>query len=87
MANAQDRYFDLVLEKIEDDRYPSGELMDRLEAAFTTRDQVESYLDVLLDKIERDHYPSKQMLDRVHRLSLRLEATDVLAALRERATA
>lgn len=82
MANAQDRYFELVLEKIEDDRYPSGELMDRLEAAFVTREQVETYLDVLLDKIERDHYPSKQMLDRVHRLSLRLEATDVKAALR-----
>jgi hypothetical protein len=65
MANAQDRYFDLILEKIEDDRYPSGELMDRLEAAFTTREQVENYLDVLLEKIEDDHYPSKQMLDRV----------------------
>jgi len=85
MANAQDRYFDLVLEKIEDDRYPSGELMDRLEAAFTTRRQVEDYLEVLLDKIEVDHYPSKQMLDRVHRLSLQLEATDVKAALREAA--
>jgi hypothetical protein len=87
MANAQDRYFDLVLDKIAEDRYPSGELMDRLEAAFTTREQVEGYLDVLLEKIERDHYPSKQMLDRVHRLSLQLEATDVKAALRERAAA
>jgi hypothetical protein len=85
MANAQDRYFELVLEKIADDRYASGELMDRLEAAFTTRDQVESYLDVLLEKIEQDHYPSKQMLDRVHRLSLQLEAVDVRAALREAA--
>jgi hypothetical protein len=85
MAEAQDRYFNLILEKVEDDRYPSGELMDRLEAAFTTREQVEGYLDVLLDKIEADRYPSKQMLDRVHRLSLRLEATDVKAALREAA--
>jgi hypothetical protein len=85
MAEAQDRYFDLILEKVEEDRYPSGELMDRLEAAFTSRDQVEGYLDVLLEKIEPDHYPSKQMLDRVHRLSLRLEAADVKAALREAA--
>jgi hypothetical protein len=85
MAHAQDRYFDLVLAKIEEDRYPSGELMDRLEAAFTSRDQVVNYLDVLLDKIEADHYPSKQMLDRVHRLSLKLEAADVKAALREAA--
>jgi predicted DNA-binding ArsR family transcriptional regulator len=74
-----------VLEKIADDRYPSGELMDRLEAAFTSREQVENYLDVLLEKIEDDHYPSKQMLDRVHRLSLQLEAVDVRASLREAA--
>ena len=69
MATAQERYYELVLEKVAADRYPSGELMDRLEAAFTSRDQVEDYLDVLLEKIERDHYPSKQMLDRVHRLA------------------
>ena len=85
MANAQDRYFELILDKIADDRYPSGELMDRLEAAFTNREQVDSYLDVLLEKIEQDHYPSKQLLDRVHRLSLQLEAVDVAAALREAA--
>jgi hypothetical protein len=85
MAHAQDRYFNLILEKIAEDRYPSGELMDRLEAAFTSREQVVGYLDVLLEKIEADHYPSKQMLDRVHRLSLQLEAADVEAALREAA--
>ena len=73
MATAQDRYFRLVLEKIAEDRYPSGELMDRLEAAFTSPEQVEGYLEVLLEKIEDDHYPSKQMLDRVHRLSLAIE--------------
>ena len=69
MAAAHDRYFELVLEKVRDDRYPSGELMDRLEAALSSRDELEEYLDVLLEKLERDHYPSKQMLDRVHRLA------------------
>jgi hypothetical protein len=69
MATAQERYYELVLEKIEADRYPSGELMDRLEAAMSNREQLESYLDVLLEKLEADHYPSKQMLDRVHRLA------------------
>ena len=65
MASPHDRYFELVLEKIRDDRYPSGELMDRLEAALRSRDELTEYLDMLLDKIEADHYPSKQMLDRV----------------------
>jgi hypothetical protein len=69
MANAQERYYELVLEKVAEDRYPSGELMDRLEAAMATREQLAEYLDVLFEKIEADHYPSKQMLDRVHRLA------------------
>jgi hypothetical protein len=69
MATAQARYYELVLEKVAADRYPSGELMDRLEAAMASRGQLDEYLDVLLEKIEGDHYPSKQMLDRVHRLA------------------
>jgi Gas vesicle protein K len=69
MANAQERYYELVLEKVMNDRYPSGELMDRLEAAMASREQLEDYLAVLLEKIESDHYPSKQMLDRVERLA------------------
>ena len=65
MATPRDRYYELVLSKIREDRYPSGELMDRLEAAVASREELEGYLEVLLDKIEDDHYPSKQMLDRV----------------------
>jgi hypothetical protein len=69
MPTAQDRYVALVLEKIAEDRYPSGELMDRLEAALADEDQLDDYLHTLLDKIESDRYPSKQMLDRVLRLA------------------
>jgi hypothetical protein len=69
MPNAHDRYFDLVLDKIANDRYPSGELMDRLEVALADEDQLDDYLHTLLDKIESDRYPSKQMLDRVLRLA------------------
>ena len=69
MANPHDRYYELVLEKVANDRYPSGELMDRIEAALADRDQLDGYLHVLLDKIEIDRYPSKQMLDRVLRLA------------------
>ena len=69
MATAQERYYELVLEKVAADRYPSGELMDRLEAAMASREQLEEYLAVLLEKVEDDHYPSKQMLDRIHRLA------------------
>ena len=74
MATPRDRYYELVLAKIRDDRYPSGELMDRLEASLDSRDELEQYLDVLLDKIEKDHYPSKQMLDRVLGLAVALDS-------------
>ena len=70
MATPHDRYYELVLEKIANDRYPSGELMDRLESALADEEQLDGYLHVLLDKIETDRYPSKQMLDRVLRLAM-----------------
>jgi hypothetical protein len=69
MATPHDRYFELVLERIREDRYPSGQLMDRLEAALTSREELAEYLDALLEKVEQDRYPSKQMLDRVHVLA------------------
>jgi hypothetical protein len=80
LASANDRYFELVLDKVREDRYPSGELMDRLEDALTDPQQLEEYLDVLLEKIEADRYPSKQMLDRVHRLAPVAEAAQALQA-------
>ena len=70
MAAPMDRYYELVLEKIAEDRYPSSELMDRLEAGIRSREQLSAYLEVLLDKVEQDHYPSKQMLDRIRGLAL-----------------
>jgi hypothetical protein len=68
-TEAQDRYVKYVLGLLSEDEYPSGELMDRLEAMLTEREQVAAYLDVLFDKVESCHYPSKQLLDRISRLS------------------
>jgi hypothetical protein len=69
MASAQERYFGLVLDRIRGDRYPSGQLMDRLEGSLTSREQLDEYLDVLLEKIEDSKYPSGQLLDRIARLA------------------
>ena len=68
-TEAQDRYVKYVLGLLSEDQYPSGELMDRLEAMLTEREQVAAYLDVLFDKVESCQYPSKQLLDRISRLS------------------
>ena len=35
MGQHRDRYMELLLERIGEDAYPSGELMDRVEAAVT----------------------------------------------------
>ncbi|HEX3509995.1 MAG TPA: hypothetical protein VHT27_02730 [Solirubrobacteraceae bacterium] len=67
-ATAQDRYVQMLMERIRQDRYPSHQLMERVEAAFWTPRQIEEYLDVLLEKADEAWYPSKQILDRIHRL-------------------
>jgi hypothetical protein len=67
----QERYFEQLMERVREDRYPSHQLMDRIEAAFWTTDQIVEYVDLLLDKTEEDWYPSLEMLDRVQRIMAR----------------
>jgi hypothetical protein len=69
MASPRDRYLDLLFERIREDAYPSGALLDRAEAALTRREQLDAYLDLLLEKADESWYPSHQMLDRIARLS------------------
>jgi ubiquinone biosynthesis protein COQ9 len=69
MPKHRDRYLELLLERISEDQYPSGELMDRAEAAMTRPEHLAAYLDVLLEKVDETWYPSKQMLDRIARLA------------------
>ena len=69
MSDLRDRYLDVLFERIHEDQYPSGELMDRAEAAITTREQLETYVALLIEKADETCYPSKQMLDRINRLA------------------
>jgi len=69
ITKAHDRYMRLVLEKIAMDRYPSGELMDRVEILLD-QEHVDDYVELLLEKVETDRYPSKQLLDRIARWTL-----------------
>ena len=67
MAAHRDRYLELILERICEDRYPSGQLMDLAEAAITKPEHRDRYVDVLLDKVDESRYPSLQMLRRIDR--------------------
>jgi hypothetical protein len=65
----RDTYVEMLIGKVREDRYPSGQLMDRIEASFSQPEQVLEYLEVLMEKVDDSRYPSGQLLDRIERLS------------------
>lgn len=69
ITQAHDRYIEILFDKIAQDKYPSGELMDRIESVLD-REHVDEYLELLFQKVEECRYPSKQMLDRIVRFAL-----------------
>ena len=69
ITQAHERYVDVLFDKIAQDKYPSGELMDRIESVLD-REHVDEYLDLLFQKVEECRYPSKQILDRIVRFAL-----------------
>ena len=69
MSEANDRYVKYILDRIDADEYPSGELMDRVEFALESQEHVAAYLDVLFQKVDSCHYPSRHILDRIARFA------------------
>ena len=69
MSEANDRYVAYVLSRIDQDQYPSGELMDRVELALASREHVAAYLDILFEKVGSCEYPSRHLLDRIARFA------------------
>lgn len=70
MPPLQNLYFDLLIERVRADRYPSHQLLDRIESSFWTAEQITEYTAVLLEKVADSHYPSHQILDRVERMMM-----------------
>jgi hypothetical protein len=68
MPSLQQRYFDLLIERVSTDRYPSHQMLDRIESSFWTPEQIAEYVEVLLEKVDESWYPSHQMLDRIERI-------------------
>ena len=67
----QDRYAEVLLEKISSDRYPSTTHMDMLDSVATGESLV-AYIMHLLERIEEEPHPSIPMMQRVQRLITRL---------------
>ena len=68
MATTQERYFESLMERVRSDRYPSSQLLDRIEAGFWTSEQIIEYVDMLVDKLDETWYPSGQLLNRIQRM-------------------
>jgi hypothetical protein len=68
MASTQERYFATLMERVRQDHYPSHQLLDRIEAALFTSEQVTEYCELLLEKIDESWYPSGQLLNRLQRM-------------------
>ncbi len=68
MANPlQDRFAEVLLEKIRGDNYPSVTQMDMFESVASPRLRAEFALH-LMERIDEDMWPSVPMMQRVQRL-------------------
>jgi hypothetical protein len=70
MTPLQQRYYDILIDRVREDRYPSHQLLDRIEASIWTSEQMVDYVDMLLEKVDEDHYPSHQLLGRIERMMM-----------------
>jgi hypothetical protein len=68
MPPIQQAYYDVLMTRVRNDRYPSHQLLDRIEIALATPDQVAEYVAMLIEKVDETWYPSGQMLDRIQRM-------------------
>ena len=66
--SVREQVLDLLLEKVENDRYPSPAMLDDIEKLLTPWRR-EDYADVLMEKIRRDRYPSRTLIARLVRIS------------------
>jgi hypothetical protein len=64
----RDAYMEAILDRITSTRYPSGELMDRVEYLAHKPEYAEKFVEYLIDSITRVQYPSHQMMDRLERI-------------------
>ena len=71
MANPgqlQEKYIDVLLDRITQVRYPSHELLERAENMVFTQEQAERLVAYLIRTVEGVQYPSHQLMDRVERI-------------------
>jgi hypothetical protein len=74
VATIQQHYFEVLMHGVRNDKYPSHQLMNRIERALATSDQIADYTEMLIEKVDETWYPSGQMLERIQRMLERTAA-------------
>ena len=75
-ATLRKRLRDSLLAEIEEVQFPSITMMDRIESALATPDDVAEYAEVLVKKVEATRFPSISMLNRIDGLLDNLESME-----------
>jgi hypothetical protein len=70
MATLQERYFNVLTERVRTEKYPSHQMLDWIEASIATSDQMVEYIEMLMQNVSECRYPSYQMLERIRRMML-----------------
>jgi hypothetical protein len=61
-------YMEVLIDRATSVRYPSKELLDRIENLAFTSDQAERLIRYLIAQLQATRYPSHQLLDRAERI-------------------
>jgi hypothetical protein len=59
----------LLLDRVEGERFPNPDHLDRIEASLSTVEQLSDYVEVLLEKAANVKRPSPAILDRIQGLA------------------
>ena len=68
ILTVREQVLDLLLEKVEADRYPSSAMLDDIERILTPGRR-DDYAEVLMAKVREDRFPSHDMVERLLRLA------------------
>lgn len=75
MPTVRQRAAQRLVQTIAQHRYPSHQLLDRLEGSLRTREDLEAYSLILTSLTEGQRYPSLRLLDRLDRCAFAHEIT------------
>ncbi|HET6877011.1 MAG TPA: hypothetical protein VFH38_05740 [Jatrophihabitans sp.] len=67
-ARLHEALYGTLIDRIEEDRYPSTTMLNMIEQGLASDEQYAAYVEALLDKVADDRYPSVDMIKRLSRL-------------------